>query len=168
MERHADASRLRNIAATSAGDRITISVRRGGAIQDVAIETKEWPRNQWDARDAPRLVQQPRIVIPRNLGLSLAALTDGRRHQIGIVDGTKAVVVTNVQANSDPAAHGLSAGDLILQVQDEPVDTPVEVQSDIDAALAANRDFILMLISSKTSPTPGPDWVSRRLKANER
>jgi serine protease Do len=161
-------AQLRAIAATSAGDRITIAGRRGGAIRDVAVETKEWPHNQLDARDAPRLVQQPKIVISRNLGLSLAALTDGRRHQLGIVDGRKAVVVTNVQANSDPAAHGLSAGDLILQVQDKPVDMPAEVQSDIDAARAANRDFILMLISSKTSPTPGPEWISLRLKANER
>lgn len=69
-------------------------------------------------------------------------------------------MVINVQANSDPAAHGLSAGDLILQIQDKAVDTPAEVQTDIDAARAANRNFILMLISSKTSPAPGPEWAA--------
>ena len=157
---------LRSIAETPAGDSITLSVRRGGMSHDVAVKTEEWPRNQWDARDAPQLVNQPRIVIPRDLGLSLAALNNGRRQQLGVMGDQKAVLITNVLPDSYPAKHGVAAGDLILQIQDTPVGKPEEVQSGIDAARAANRNFVLMLVSSKSSPMPGPKWVALQLKDN--
>jgi serine protease Do len=154
---------LRDIARTPVGDTITLRVRHEGAENDIALAAKEWPRNQWDARDAPTRAEQPKIVIPHDLGLSLASVTPADKPKLGLENGLDGVLVTGVASESDPAHRGMSAGDVILRVQGTPVTTPEEVQSDIDAARAAKRDFVLMLILPKTRDVPGPKWVPLQL-----
>jgi len=65
-----DRALLRDIARTPAGTTINLAVRRNGVERNVAMVTDVWPRNQWEARDAPLPIQEPKISVPPNLGLS--------------------------------------------------------------------------------------------------
>ena len=154
---------LRDIAHTPVGDTITLSVRRDGGERNVLIPVEAWPRNQWEARDAPTPVMRPKIIIPPDLGLSLAALNDGDKANLGLDKGLNGVLVKAVAPGSDPARRGLASGDLILRVQNAPVATPAEVQAGIEAARAGKKDFVLMLVLPKVRDVIGPKWFALRL-----
>jgi serine protease Do len=146
---------LRDIAHTPVGDTITLSVRHEGEERNVLIPVEAWPRNQWEARDAPTPVMRPKIVIPPDLGLSLSPIDDGEKMKLGLDKGLNGVLVKGVTPGSDPARRGLSSGDVILRVQNTPVTTPAEVQSGIDAARAGKKDFVLMLVLPKVRDVIG-------------
>ena len=150
---------LRNIAGSQVGDTITLRVLHNGSERDVSMTTMEWPRDQWDKRDAPVTAQRPKIVIPPDLGLALSPIPAEQKQGLGLEDGLTGVLVTTVAPGSDPAGRGMESGDVILRVQDKPVASPSDVQSDVDAARTAKRDFVLMLVLPKKRDIPGPKWV---------
>nr|WP_294522376.1 trypsin-like peptidase domain-containing protein [uncultured Rhodopila sp.] len=154
---------LRDIAHTPVGDTITLSVRRNGEERNILIPVEAWPRNQWEARDAPTPVLRPKMVIPPDLGLSLSAIDDAEKTKLGLDKGLNGVLVKGVAPGSDPSRRGLSSGDVILRVQNTPVTTPAEVQSGIDAARAGKKDFVLMLVLPKVRNVIGPKWFVLRL-----
>jgi serine protease Do len=151
---------LRDIARTPIGDTLTLYVRQNGQERNMSIAVDTWPRDQWDARDAPTLAQRPKIVIPPDLGLALAGLATNQKVELGLGDIADGVQVTNVAVNSDPAHQGMTSGDVILRVQDKPVATPDEVRSAIDSARAGKRDHVLMLVLPKVREVPGPKWIA--------
>ena len=151
---------LREMAATPVGSTITLQVSRAGVDHSVPITTQLWPRNQWEAEDAPTPVQQPKIVIRPNLGLSLSALDAEQSVKLGLQDGLNGVLVTKVTPYTDPAQQGMVDGDIILRVRDKPVATPDEVQAGINAARDAKRGFVLMLVLPKVRTVPGPRWFA--------
>ena len=154
---------LRDIVRTPVGTTLTFLVRHDHTERSVDITTGEWPRNQWDARDAPTQPERPKIVIPPNLGLSLAPLTAKQKIGLGLQADLDGVLVTGVAADADPAHRGMTTGDVILRVQDAPVATPAAVQAGIDAARAAKREYVLMLVLPKVRDVPGPKWVALQL-----
>jgi serine protease Do len=156
---------LRAIAHTPVGDTMTLGVRRDGYERSVPIVAEAWPRNQWDARDAPTSIQRPKIVVPPDLGLTLSVLSEQDRPKFASQSDVTGVLVKSVVANADSARKGLAEGDVILRVQDKPVATPDDVWSGIDAARGAKRDFVLMLVLPKKSDVPGPKWMALQLGA---
>ena len=151
---------LRDIVRTPVGERVTLSLRRGGSERDVPVVVEEWPRDQWDKRDAPMVAKRPKMTIPQDLGLTLVPVPKAQRAGLGLEDGLDGVLVSGVAANTDAAQRGMAGGDVILRVQDKTVATPAEVQAGIDAARAAKRDHVLMLVLPKVRDVPGPKWVA--------
>lgn len=156
---------LRDIARTQVGDHINLLIRRNGAERELMIVTAQWPRDQWDERDAPMSAHRPKIVIPSDLGLTLAPVAASKRASLGLENGLSGVLVAAVVNGSDSARRGVAQGDIILRVQNEQVATPAEVQTKIDAARAAKRDYVLMLLLPKAREVPGPKWVALQLDA---
>jgi serine protease Do len=154
---------LRDIAQTPVGETVNLLVQHEGTERSVPITIQEWPRNQWEARDGLTPALQPKIVIPPDLGLALSVPTEAEKVQFGAANSQNGVLVAAVAPNSDPAHRGMASGDLILRVQDNPVGTPAEVQSGIDAARATKRDYVLMLVLPKKQDIPGPKWMALRL-----
>jgi serine protease Do len=158
---------LRDIAQTPVGDTVNLLVQRDGAARTIPITVQEWPRNQWDALDAPTRPERPKIVIPPDLGLSLSALSSTQRTELGLENGPDGVLVTNVAANSDPARRGMATGDVILRVRDKSVATPAEVQSGVDAARTLKHEHVLMLVLPKSRTVPGPKWVPLQVATDD-
>lgn len=156
---------LRNIAHTQAGATVTLTVRHEGMVHDIAMATMEWPRDQWDKRDAPVATERPKIVIPPDLGLTLSPIPADQKQSLGLEDGLLGVLVKTVTTGSDPANRGMQSGDVILRVQDKSVATPADVQSGIDAARASKRDYVLMLVLPKKRDVPGPKWIALQVAA---
>ncbi|MFL5254788.1 MAG: trypsin-like peptidase domain-containing protein [Rhodopila sp.] len=154
---------LRDIAETHVGDAITLSVIRNNKELDIPVTTQQWPQDQWNDRDAPLQVRKPELVIPRDLGLSLSAIEPAKKISMGLEDGLTGVLITGVLPHSDPAARGLTSGDIILRVWDKPVDTPEAVQASIDAARTEHRNFMMFLVLPKVQNVLGPKWVALQL-----
>jgi serine protease Do len=157
---------LRDIAHTPGGNTVLLVVRRGGEELNIPITVETWPRTQWEALDAPRTAQRPKIIVPPDLGLSLGVLDAEKRATSGLQPDVPGVLVTNVVAGSDSAQRGMASGDIILRVQDLPVATPEDVQSGIDAAHASKRDFLLMLVVPKVRKVAGPKWMALKVGAS--
>ena len=66
--------------------------------------------------------------IPPDLGISVSSLTDATRARFGVQLAQKGVLVTGVAAGTDAAERGLTAGDVILRVQERTVTEASEVQ----------------------------------------
>ncbi len=58
------------------------------------------------------------------------------------------MVVTDVASGSPAAAKGVRPGDVIVEVGQEPVTEPAEVETSIAEAVSAGRKSVLFLIQS--------------------
>jgi serine protease Do len=154
---------LREIAHTPVGTTTTLLVRHGAEERTIPITVAEWPRNQWDVRDAPVATPRPKIPTPPDLGLTLGPVPDDAKAKLGLQADLTGVLVTAVAPDSDPARRGMVGGDIILRVQQKPVVTPEDVRAAVDAARTSKRDFVLMLILPKVRDIPGPKWVALQL-----
>ncbi len=156
-----DRSLLRDIARTPVGTTVNLVVRHNGVEQTLPIATEVWPRNQWEAQDAPLPVQEPHLGIPPGLGLTLSPIDRAARSKLGVPDGWNAgVLVNGVEAYTDAARQGLATGDIILRVQDKAVAAPADVQLGIDAVRGLKRQFVQMLVLPKVHTAPGPRWYA--------
>lgn len=154
---------LRSIAQSAVGQSSTLGIWRAGHEELLPVTVAEWPRSKWEALDAPLPAAQPRDVIPPDLGITLAALTDVSRARFGVSLTQAGVLVTGVAAGTDAAERGLTAGDVVLRVQDKAVGTPAEVQEAFDNARSARRDFVMVLIQPKVETVPGAKWIALRV-----
>ena len=82
------------------------------------------------------------------LGLSLGSLTADLRTQFGIPDDVKGVVVIDVTGGGSAEEKGVHAGDVIVEVGQEPVSVPADVDARVADAVAAGRKSVLFLIQS--------------------
>jgi serine protease Do len=160
-----DRALLRDIARTPAGTSVHLAVRRNGVEQSITMVTDVWPRSQWEARDAPLAIQEPKITVPPNLGLALSVIDSAARPKLGLQGDLAGVLVDSVDANTDASRQGLMAGDIILRVRDKPVAAPADVMSGIEAARNQKRDYLQLLVLPKVRTVPGPRWYALQVAA---
>jgi hypothetical protein len=96
------------------------------------------------------------VELPKDLGLTLAPMSDALRTQHKIAAGTSGVVVTEAKTNSTAWNRGIRTGDVILRVQGDAVTQPDEVTKLVDAQRTGGLDMVRMLV---TGPS-GTRWVS--------
>jgi serine protease Do len=91
----------------------------------------------------------PPPVVAGPLGLTLADLSPTLRTQFGIEEQVKGVVVTEVAENSAAAEKRVQAGDVIMEISQEPVATPKDVETRIAQLKSDNRKSALLLLANK-------------------
>jgi len=154
---------LRFIAEAAPGTQTTVSLLRDGRNMSVPITVQEWPRMQWEARDAPNLATPPRRTVPPDLGLTVGPITDAARVHLSDPK-ISGVLIAGVANGTDAADRGLQAGDVLLRIQDRPVTSKDDMMAALDAARAEQRPFVLALILPQTQDVPGPKWFALRLQ----
>jgi serine protease Do len=85
----------------------------------------------------------------QTLGMTLSELSPGLREQYGIGEGVAGVVVTGVADNSPSAEKGVEVGDVILEVAQESVATPKDVQEKVDKLKTDKRRIALLLLINR-------------------
>jgi serine protease Do len=154
---------LRTIATTPIGQEMTISLWRDGKPATLKVTVGEWPRAAWEKLDPPISISGSEPVVPPNLGITLAALTDADRDLPGFPPKQNGVKVTQVAVGSDAAQRGLTTGDIILRVQDKTIAKVADMQGALNAARAAHDKFVMLLVLPKTQKNPGPVWMAVRV-----
>ncbi len=138
----------RLVAETAVDRRVTVQVWRGGEQRSVNVTLGELE----EAEAQGLLAALPGDAGPSGegevdtLGLTLSGVTEDLRQRFGLGDDSAGVLITGVQSNSAAGRKGLQAGELILEVGQEPVSSPQDVSRMVQAAREAGRQSVLLLI----------------------
>jgi serine protease Do len=153
----------RVVAETQIDQKVPVEVWRDGKKQIVQVVVKEMPpENPMQAGndDKPhRLPASPSVDLA-SLGLKVAPVTDEMRARYKLDDKQKGVVVTDVAATGLAADRGLKPGDVIVEVQQQAVASPADLQKQFADALGQNRKTVLLLVQAKD----GMRWVPLPVK----
>ncbi|WP_306768488.1 DegQ family serine endoprotease [Roseomonas sp. AR75] len=154
----------RIVAETAVGSRVPVVVWRDGREQTVEVTVAELPSEQQQAAVNPQQQQRQQQTELTGLGLQIAPITPELRERFSLRAESRGVVITEVAPGSTAAERELRPGDVIVEVQQERVTTPQEVQERLERLRRQNRATALLLIES----AQGQRWVPLRLNAPQR
>ena len=121
------------IMKTSPGTEVSLTILRGGKEQVVKIKVGEMPEEVSFA--------QPREQAS-DLGLVLRDLSPEEEKRVG----SKGVFVEQVVQGSLAQRSGLRRGDIILMVNNEPVENLSDFNAKIEKAKSERKDRVLLLV----------------------
>ncbi len=134
-----DENALRNeIAAMAPGTTVTLTIWRNGSQQQVRATLSELTPGS-----AQSTQQQGGGQANPKLGFSVVPLTPQLAGQIGVPRNTQGVAVESVDPSGPAAQAGIQAGDVIEQVNRQPVRSPQDVQKAL--AASGNRPPLLLI-----------------------
>jgi serine protease Do len=121
---------------------VTVTLGRLEDAEQVAALDEEAPEAEADEPAPPPVVAGP-------LGLTLSDLSPALRSEFGIEEQVSGVVVTDVASDSAAAAKRVQAGDVIVEISQEPVATPADVEGRIAQLKSDGRKSALLLLANK-------------------
>ena len=148
----------RVVAETAIGKEVPVVLWRDSKEVTVQAAVGELPDEVQTAsvtQTAPAPKADPSVAIA-GLGARLAPITDDVRAQFKLGADTKGVVVTDVDGDGFGATKGLKPGDVIVEVQQQAVNSPAKVQELMDQYRKQNRKTVLMLVQSGN----GMQWIA--------
>ena len=143
------------VAQLPIGSRVPIELFRAGKRMTVTATLAERPTDeqlaslQGDGDGDGIGPADPKAndnAARESLGLSVQTLTAEFARQVGVPAGTRGVIVGAVDPSSDAAAKGLQRGDVISSANQQPVTSPADLTAAVNAARAAGRGSVLVLI----------------------
>ncbi|WP_448189793.1 DegQ family serine endoprotease [Azospirillum sp. sgz301742] len=139
----------RMVAGTEAGREVAVKLMREGREQSLQVTVGAMEPETQMAAAGSSGPTPPRgsVRSEKALGLTLAPMSENMREAFEIEDGAEGVVVAEVSENSAASDRGFEAGDVIVEVGQEPVKKPEEVLAKIKSARDQGRKTVLMLIS---------------------
>ena len=151
----------RIVAETAVGAQVPVVLWRDGREETVTVTLGELPNEATPTSTAPSQTPRPdRPMELSGLGLRITALTAELRERYRLRPEARGVVVTEVLPNTPGAEREIRPGDLILEVQQERVGTPQELQERIERLRRQGRATALFLIESQQQ---GQRFVPLRL-----
>jgi serine protease Do len=139
----------RMIATAQIGAPVPVTVWRDGKEVKLTAKVDKWPEAM-PAKDTGKAAVVARVfgTNPAQIGMDLESLTDEGREKFKLASGVSGVLVSGVTPNTTAADQGLTAGDVIVKVQNAVVNTPEEVQQHLADALSQNHHFALLLVQT--------------------
>jgi serine protease Do len=134
-----DANVLRNtIAGTAPGTAMTFTIQRNGQQQQMQVTLGNLSESTAAAGGGGG-----GAAGAGRLGVALTPLTPEIAAQLGLKRGTQGLVVQSVEPGSPAAEAGVQAGDVIQEVNRQPVRTAEEMRSALDKA--GDRPPVLLI-----------------------
>ncbi len=135
----ADANQLRlKIGMLTPGETVKLKVLRNGKPQDVAVQLGEFPAKQ--ERAAVGAERQDTVLD----GVTVENLTPDAAQQLKLAPQTKGVVVGEVSPASRAAEAGLQPGDVIQEVNHQPVKSVNDFRQAVSTANQSNPVLLLV------------------------
>ncbi|HEY8580621.1 MAG TPA: Do family serine endopeptidase [Beijerinckiaceae bacterium] len=141
----------RIVAATPVGKEVAVSVVRGGKEENLKVTLGRLEDGERQASlSAGRGADEPRAptAVQKALGMSFSSLSEAARRQYNIKADVKGVVVTNVDAGSPAGDKRVQAGDVIVEINQQPVSEPGDVAARMKTAKDQGRKSALFLIAN--------------------
>ncbi|MET0427052.1 MAG: DegQ family serine endoprotease [Microvirga sp.] len=137
----------RIVSTTPVGKQVDVQIVRKGKE-----ETRKVTLGRLEDGEKQASLQQPPTETPtvtrQALGLNLSTMNDELRKRYSLKDDLKGVVVTRVDPNSNAADKRIQAGEVIVEVGQEPVSNPADVTKRIDALKTEGRKSALLLVAN--------------------
>lgn len=126
------------VATMTPGTTVHLKVNRNGETRDVTLQLGEAPTGKAGSNSQEGAAQDSPMR-----GVQVDELSNDIRQQLGIKENVKGVVVTNVSDDSPAADAGLQRGDVIEQVNRQPVNSVSDYQRLIGQA---GKQTIVLLV----------------------
>ncbi len=151
----------RIVADSDVGKQVPVEIWRGGKPMKLDVTLDEKPDDV-----QPAVAKQPEQSGPSpaeiaGVGMTLAPVDQQAREKFQLGPDQKGVVITDVAPNGPAASRGLKAGDVILEVQQNEVHTPADVQKRIETGRREDRKSVLLLVQRQG----GLQWIPLPLVA---
>ncbi|HME26398.1 MAG TPA: trypsin-like peptidase domain-containing protein [Acetobacteraceae bacterium] len=145
-----------SIVRIPVGTTVRLTGWRTGKKLDTTVSVAAWP-NFMPAQGVMR-AQAAQMMIEKapDPGMRIAPLTEQARKQYGLDPELSGALVSAVEPDCEARELGIVPGDVITNVQGQPVTTPDDVRHAIQTAHDERRRYLAMLVQSKT----GVRWVS--------
>jgi len=145
----------RKVGGLRAGEKADFSILRDGQKRNISAMIGPRP-DQVASADKPQPNRNAergnRQAATTSLGMELMQLTSETREQFNVDDKvTAGVVVSSVDPNSEAAEKGFRPGDVIVQVGNKNVRSPVDIEQGIAEAKKAGRETVLLLVAGDQS-----------------
>ena len=152
----------RIVAETEINKQVPVTVWRDGHEQTLDVTVGELPDDQQTqlAATTPDKPVPAKPLQLEGLGLQLAPISQDTRDKYQIGQDQKGVVITDVAQGTPAADRGLKPGDVIVEVQQEEVTSPADVQDRVEKVRKSGRSSVLFLVQSGD----GLRWVPLSLK----
>jgi len=150
----------RIVADNTVGSSVPVVIWRDGKEETVTITLGELPTEQRQA-EAPAAPSVQGPVELAGLGLRVAAITNELRQRFNLKPEQRGVVIVEVVPGSAAAERELRPGDVIVEVQQQRVATPAEVQEQVERLRRQNRNVGLFAVEN----AGGQRFVPLRLNA---
>lgn len=99
-----------------------------------------------------------------SVGITLGSLTDTLRKQFGVPDDVNGLVVSQVTPSSEAATKGIAAGDVIVEIGQEKIESPKQASDAVEKAVKAGKTSVLLLINREGDVR----FVALRLKTDKK
>ena len=143
----------RIVAETSVGKEVEVVVVRKGEEMNFKVtlgRLEEAENAQLKTSDDDRgQTEEKPTELTSSLGLTLSPLTDDLRQKYSITDSVQGVVITEVDSSSVASEMRIQPGDVIVEVAQEKVASPKDVQKRIEDIRSKGRKAVLLTLASK-------------------
>ncbi|MGI9423613.1 MAG: Do family serine endopeptidase [Hyphomicrobiaceae bacterium] len=126
----------RKIAAYSPGSTVRVKVRRANGDRTINVKLGTFPNDTAAAAKPKPPAAKAKPTALKDLGLGLVAATGGNG----------GVAIESVDAGSDASEKDLRTGDIIVEVNGEPVARPADVDRAVQAAKKLGRKAVLITV----------------------
>jgi serine protease Do len=135
-----DANELRNtISMMQPGETVKLQISRNGGMRDLSVKLGELPASKEEAENHTEGASKDALE-----GVSVENLDADTAKELGLPASTKGVVVTDVDPSSAKADSGLRKGDVIQEVNHQPVQNIAEFER---AMHKAGKEEALLLVN---------------------
>ncbi|MBV8778615.1 MAG: DegQ family serine endoprotease [Alphaproteobacteria bacterium] len=136
----------REVAATNPGSNSTLTVWRDGKETQLSVKLGEMPANPRVASTSGGDDNQPSESHADAMGLHLAPLNGELRSELHLGRDTRGVLITGVDNGSLADNLGLSRGDVIVAINQQPIGSPREAADRLrEIANSPNKSALLLL-----------------------
>jgi serine protease Do len=155
-EEVSDVNAFRNrVARNAPGSTINLTVNRQGRSQDLTVKLGEMPGTEAEDRQGGE--ERGGATRSPLEGVQVEALTPDVARQLQLPAGTRGVVVSDVDPRSAAAEAGLQEGDVIQQVNRQPVTSVADFNRLVrgqgqQLVLLVNRGGASVFIAVKNKP----------------
>ncbi len=137
-----DSAQLRmNVSLMQPGSNVMVKVLRAGGTKEFNVRLEQMPTERASADKNTESSESPME------GVSVENVNSREARQLGLPAGTTGVVVTQVDPDSHAAHSGLKEGDVIQEVNRQPVRNT----SDFEHAMNSSKDETLLLVNRQGS-----------------
>jgi serine protease Do len=139
---------VRIVGGTPVGSTVKTIVLRDGKRMSIDVVLGQRP-------DPNALAQGDKPAEPEQqglLGMQLSEITPDMRSDMNLSDEVTGVLLLSVEAESLAAASGLTAGDVITDAAQNPVEEIADLVEQVENATDAGRESLLLLVRRDGEP----------------
>jgi serine protease Do len=141
----------RIVGQTPVGKEVDVQIMRKGKELTKSVKLGRLEDGEKMAKLSTPDAEKP--AIKKAMGMELSSINDELRKRYNIKEGVRGVVVTRVDANSPAADKRIQAGDVIVEMQQEPVSSPDAVSKRIETLKKDGKKTALLLVANAQGET---------------